>query len=274
MAVKRRAGSYLMLSVTEFGRQLITTGDLDPVYIALLNSKLDKLQLKRWLVTYWCFYDCGFSSWASEREGRDYWQALLVAAANTNPAPGGGRWPRAKERRHFRGAAAIKAVELLRKQYTHPEDMVNYIISGSMDIKSIMQRAQQHYLYGGWIAFKMADMIDAVLRIPVDQSDVTPFLYNTPRKSIETNSDVAGLTALQAMNWLRKQLYDYDIPHKPGKSPDNFCLETIWCKHYSHRNGHYPLLNDIREINHGLQSWVVHSKTAEQFKGAMPKNPS
>ena len=45
-------------------------------------------------------------------------------------------------------------------------------------------------------------------------------------------------------------------------------IETILCKWKSHMNGHYPLWNDIDEINEGLHGW---GETADKFWLAMPR---
>jgi Alpha-glutamyl/putrescinyl thymine pyrophosphorylase clade 2 len=265
--------------VDVFGRALFVTQDLDPIYVALLNMTAGDDQLDRWLVAYWCFYNAGAASWLSEREGKDFWHALMVAAKNKTPTPFNGRWPRGAERRHFRGAAAVKAVDALQRRYgTRPEDMVAYLLTGRMEVRSVIARAQHHYLFGPWIAFKVADMIDAVLGAKVAQNDITAFLYDTPRKSILENWEAGRLafkategTVLEkAMRWLQEELADCEIPHKPGRSPDWFALETVWCKHHSHMTGHYLPYHDINEIRHGLEPWLKSSQTAKRFLAAMP----
>ena len=121
--------------------------------------------------------------------------------------------------------------------------MIDYILDGKHDVRSIIERTKSHYLFGDWIAFKVADMLDAVYGIPVTQDDLSVFLYNTPRQSIlegwnkkvlplKAKDEATALT--EAMYWLQKQLKDCVIPHKPKKQPDWFSLETVWCKHLSH----------------------------------------
>src|SRR5690606_28721140 len=119
------------LEIEEFGRRLITTGDLDPVYIALHGAKLDDPVLHRWLIAYWCLYHCGVASYLSEFEGVRFWQELHRAARNEEPAPTGERWPRGSERRHWRGQQAIKSCgELWGRYGDEPEAMVDTIIAG------------------------------------------------------------------------------------------------------------------------------------------------
>lgn len=256
--------------MVEFGRQLFETADLDPVYVALLGARLSRSHLARWLIAYWCFYSCGPVSYLSEQEGPDFWRAMLKAAWNATPAPTGHRWPRGAERRHFRGAAAVSAIETLKRRYGNkPEDMLGYLTSGPRDIRAVMARARSHNMFGKWISFKVADMLDAVADYEVDQSDVSAFLYDTPRRSIRET--LPGWTLAEGMEWLQYELKDCRIPHKSWREPDRFSLETVFCKHLSHVHGCYPLGKDIREIRHGLAPWLKRSETARRFLKVMPE---
>lgn len=266
------------INVVDFGKILFESADLDPLYVALLGGALDRDQLCRWLVAYWCFYSSGFASLASERVGRGFWQLMTEAAVNTTDAPTGGRWPRGAERRHFRGKTAVEGVKQLEEYYgSRPEGMIDYLVSGKMDIDSVIQRAKTHKYFGNWIAFKISDMIDAVLRIRVAQDDLTVFLYDSPRKSIDECYLSGAITGgsgdryENAMNWLWGQLQECKIPHKPTSAPDWFSLETVWCKHLSHMHGHYPLYKDTIEIREGLEPWSEISATAHKLLKAMPE---
>ena len=274
-----------MTPIVDFGKELLRSFDLDPIYIALNRIELPEYKRARWLVAYWCFYHAGVASWMSDvRRGGDYyWGYMDNAARNILSAPTPQKtWPRGTERRHFRGKAAVRAVAELASCYPDAIYMLDYLCdAGPLDIKSVMERAQTHTMFGPWIAFKVADMLDAVWGVEVDQRDVSAFLYDSPRKSIEeccANDEVEIMCTkedepVKAMGWLQHQLRNYRIPHKLKMAPDYFALETIWCKHYSHRHGHYPLYKDIKEIRHGLEPWVEHSRTAGLFLEAMPKAP-
>lgn len=274
--------AYRKQGVVEFGRGLFDSADLDPIYVALNTLDLDAYQLSKWLTAYWLFYSAGFASYAAEHGYREYWNLLAKAARNTDPTPFGGRWPRGAERRHFRGVVAEKAIALLSQRYSDPTGLLEYILEGPKDVRAVMGRVQEHYLFGSWIAFKVADMLDAVWGEPIDQTDVSVFLYETPRKSILTKWQEGILpikatneadVLVEAMHWLKGELSDCCIPHKPGQPPDWFTLETVWCKHASHLSGHYSLYKDIREITHGVGAWKKHSPIAAKFAAALPREP-
>ena len=96
------------LGVEAFGRRLIETRDLDPAYVGLVGAKLPRPSWRVGCSLIGAFYHVGAASWISEQEA-DYWACMTTAAANLpEHSPRGlglpaERWPRASERRHFRG---------------------------------------------------------------------------------------------------------------------------------------------------------------------------
>lgn len=210
---------YQRLHIEEFGRQLITSGDLDPIYIALHRQGMSREQLHRWLLAYWCFYHAGFASYAAERELEHYWQVMENAARNTTviiaptatPAECGvnGQWPRGKERRHFRGQQGIKAIAELQATFGCPEYAVVDIAQeafrtfpmtlddGTADygVESftpkkipaipynvLVKRVKAWRGFGTWISYKVGDMLDRCAGIPIDFG-FDDAMYDEPHKA-------------------------------------------------------------------------------------------
>ena len=93
----RRPGDdrrYRRMKLEPFARQLITSGDLNPVAIMLVKASLPEDQLFRWLVSYWCLDHCGAASYLSDYQGVEFLRMLWRAAADSMAAPIGRRWPR------------------------------------------------------------------------------------------------------------------------------------------------------------------------------------
>src|SRR5690349_13751657 len=95
--------SYAPLTVEDFGRQLLTSQDLDPIYVALDVMDLDPVILRRWLLAYWCCYDAGVSCYIADRpdpstyDPTHFWVRMRAMAENELPSPLGGRWRRSAE---------------------------------------------------------------------------------------------------------------------------------------------------------------------------------
>ena len=272
---------YPKLDIVSFGRQLFSTGDLDPVYVSLIKANLDREVLARWLLCYWLFYNFGFAGYAAAFEKDSFWKLLDLASDNAVPAPTGGRWGRGTERRHFRGRVSSAAIRCLRDRYgSKPEDMLDYLSTGSLAVGDVIRRVELHVGFGSWIGFKVADMIDAVwLPGSVVQDKLSLFLYDTPRASIDLCYQIGLLSRLPrpncdkyeyAFGWLFTQLNDCLIPHKPQSPPDWFSLETVWCKHLSHMHGFYPLYKDTKELAHGVVPWSKCSSIASVCASHLP----
>lgn len=275
--------SYQKLNIFEFGTHLLTTNELDPVYVALVDTGWEWQHLYRWLIAYWCFYNCGVASYLSEFEGKEFWDRMEVAAVNEVPNPLGDRWARGSERRHFRGQQAIKAVAELRARYgKRPHDMVASIAGEAPDYVRIAKQVKTHRGFGDWISFKVADMVDRVLGVPVDFTEAAVFMFKDPVKAAlmlwREEQKLSPLAKPKNQTYVIHKVVEMLEDHfSEFKAPPYYDrpvslqeVETILCCWKSHMNGHYPLFNDIREIRSAVQPWVTTCKTAMQFLEHMP----
>ncbi len=232
----------------DFGNSLITIGDLDPIYIALNQLSLEDEPLARWLVSYWCFYHAGVSCYLSSSD--DFWGEMEGFAGDKEI-------PRGTERRHFRGKKAVDAVKHLRGLYSTAVEAINDLVGDLQDrptFQRISKKAQEWPMFGPWIAFKVADMLERCAGVPVDFSDCNLELYEEP---------IAGAMLIAEEEGWPKDLglvVDRLLHHYSDKlaPPDNDRpiniqeVETILCKFKSHRGGHYPVGKDTKEIGEGL----------------------
>lgn len=286
--------NYPRLSIYEFGEHLLTSGDLDPVYIALHKAELDEAQLYRWLLAYWCFYHCGVASYISEAQGDEFWQQMLIAGQNTYGSPTGERWPRGSERRHFRGEACIKALHQMRERFPDPADAVRWIAEHvtqtgePIPFVNIAARAKGLPLFGPWISFKVGDMLDRLGIVPVNFDQASVFMFTDPVKAalmLWRQHERLPAEAQPKDEATKLRIIDNVVAHLTDHFKDHTAppiherpvglqeIETILCCWKSHMNGHYPLYNDMTEINAGLRDWLPHSETARALYHAMPKEP-
>ena len=281
--------SYERLPIEKFGAHLLETNDLDPIYVALKNANMGEEHLKRWLVAYWCFYHAGVASYISDAGGVEFWERFYTAAQNTLPAPDGGRWPRGKERRHFRGKAALDTTIKLRAIFPRePEKMVDDIIGADQEenrkFSDVANRAKKYPLFGPWISFKVCDMLERVLGVKIDFSQASVFIFTDPLKaaimlwrirnglSDEAKPADQDKAVAEVVSYLEKVFEDYRAPPDEDRPIGLQEIETILCKWKSHMNGHYPLNNDLIEIEQSLKGWTLFSKTAEKILQVMPRS--
>ena len=273
--------SYPILTVEEFGRQLIESGDLDPVYIALSKVEWSDAQRKRWLVAYWLFYHPGSASYMCTGEGEYFWNRVANAARNEdNTSPLDGRWPRASERRHFRGDKCVKAVAELRKRFPKAEDMVDFIADAAPDYKAVFNRVCSLPQFGPWMAFKIADMLERVEGVPVDFNLDSVTMFDDPKRAaimvwkIKAEMDPKddrvkpkdpARAVRDVVDYLIDHFKDMTAPPAHDRAIGYQEVETVLCCWKSHTNGHYPVGNDIVEIGKGLREWAVESEAAREM---------
>jgi hypothetical protein len=255
----------MTMEIKKFGEALIKTRDLDPVYCAIHGAQLPADQLRRLLIAYWCFYHLGSAAHISEQRGAAFWSLMMEAARNERPAPDGGRWPRASERRHFRGHTAVNAVTALSK--ATPESWVHRLEDYRTETE-IMDEVRTWPFFGPWIAFKAADMMERVVGTKVKFSQNIGLMYDAPRAGLALlASGPSDMDAQYA--GLMKHFAKFSAP--PGH--DRPCgaqeVETILCKWKSHTTGHYEIGKDCAEVRHALTGgW---GKTADKLMKSAPE---
>jgi Alpha-glutamyl/putrescinyl thymine pyrophosphorylase clade 2 len=254
------------LSWQAFGKALLDTGDLDPIYVMLTSSSMDKAQLHRWLLAYWMFYHAGVSSRLSELGGYTFWEGCLQGY--------NGKWPRGTERRHFRGQKALDAIEWLAHKYgSTPEaavpDVHGLPYRHKADFAAVRDRAMSWPQFGPWIAFKMADMLDRCAQLPVDFTSCAFGVYRDPvlgAALLLHGSKAHPITPKEldmVLQMICEHFADYTAPPYHDRAVNVQEAETILCKWKSHMGGHYPVGKDTCEIIHGLDNW---GETAQNLK--------
>lgn len=261
-----------LLEVADFGRQLVETGDLDPVYIALYRAELEPLKLRRWLLAYWCFYHMGSASWIVGQP--NYWKAMELAAA-------GPVHPRGTERRHFRGSASIKSVAYLKSRDVaglfQPFD--DHGADGkTMTLKEVMDYVKEWVGFGDWIAFKVADMLERLGMVRIDFRDTDTFLFKSPREGaelvVERYGPKKGVADKPkwALDYLSKRLGSLLAPPGYERRLNGQEYETILCKWCSHSKGRYYVGHDLKEVEEALGRYPK-SRMAQLLRRSLREAP-
>jgi hypothetical protein len=279
----------MTLDIRTFGDALIRTRDLDPLYVGLVGAALPRDQLARYLLAYACFYHCGSAAWLSQCEGDHYWRVMRTAAVNEiSPREVGGltaeRWSRAAERRHFRGEKCVRAVEWLRNEYERPENPITSLLNapmgaligqfaGTLTEKVVMGRVQEWPLFGPWIAFKCADMLERVWGAPIAFDRNLGLMYEEPRAALQMLiDDPADPERYNTRADAYNDLLDTFSRRPAPPAGDRMCgpqeVETVLCKWKSHVGGHYWVGKDIHEQRAALVGW---GDTAARILRAYPE---
>jgi hypothetical protein len=258
------------LGVIEFGKLLVESGDLDPLYIALWNSGMENSQLKRWLVCYWCYYHAGLSCLVSEAEGKSFWSFMRrIATAGT-------QYPRGTERRHFRGKLAMESVRRLGSEYPSPETLVDWLGEGGPTALGVTKRVLSLYGFGEWIKWKVPDMLDRLDLAPIRfaEGDLA-LMFSTSKQGAYETCKACGIEAVDelraAHRYLKRKLGKLKAPPRYERRINVQETETIFCKWKSHLGGHYPIGKDCLELREGVEQFG-ECQTARSVLSALPES--
>lgn len=284
------------LTIEQFGEALLTSGDLDPMYLAVNKARLDYEQLNRLMLSYFCFYHLGAAARMAEaRTAKDFWKMMLEAATYSPVKhPEARAWPRGAERRHYRGDQARKSMLELDAAYNKPKfnvaGAVGHFIGAAnthddfLTFGSISKAVQTHRGFGTWIAFKVADVAERVLGYDVDFKDCHLGIYKDPREGAAVALlalDPAKGREFAGKGW-EFPITDDQLERTVAHYATHFSkikarglerkvnvqeVETIFCKYKSHLKGHYPVGKDSEEIRHGLEGW---GDLADELRKGIP----
>jgi hypothetical protein len=194
-----------------------------------------------------------------------FWDCVKVAAKNLlfpdeiQTGLPHGRWPRGAERRHFRGEKCVEAVKQL--SWITPERLIGDLLrpvrhQNTLRAEVVMGRIVMWPMFGPWIAFKAADMLERLFDAPIEFSDDL-VLYKEPRAAL----DLLPSEPLGNTQWLISHFSKaFLAPPNESRRCNVQEVETVLCKWKSHVNGHYWVGKDIHEIRAGLKGWGVTAK--------------
>lgn len=263
-------GEQWLDNPVEWGRQLIVSEDHDPLYSGLVRWQRgggDADRLRRFLIAYWSCYSVGASWRISECEGLEFWRVLWHAANNS---PGAtpwdvlevkvkdDRWPRAHERRHWRGQKCIDSVLWLKDAFPQPEDAVRELegLPGQINLRAVELAVTRWPQFGPWIAFKAADMLERVLGVPVEFPTSITTMYRDPRKGAEMAGPfLRGMDPQEVTQHLLDEYEGLQAPPLRDRNVNVQEVETVLCKWKSARNGKYWIGCDTASHREELELW-------------------
>ena len=231
----------------EFGVDLITTYDLDPIYPMVVAADLDDSTLKKWLLAYWCYYDAGVASRIAE--SKDFYMAMKQGVAEG--------WPRGMERRYFYSKQAMNCINGL-IEAGKPEEIVDFMTQYD-DFQSLSDAVISFTGFGPWMAWKIGDMAERVLQIDVDFSNSELGIYKDPLQGAAyiKCGDKNYPISLDELHGVCETMEDdfslYLAPPFLDRPINIQEVETVLCKYKAHCFGHYPYGNDTIHIAKALE---------------------
>jgi len=245
-------------NIEAFSLALLNTEDLDPVYCMLWRAGLEPELLNRWLLAYFWFYHAGVASQIAESS--DFFHTALWAFDN--------KWPRGAERRHFRTSQARDSILWFKHTYGTAANAIEALGDGTFT--QVASRVRAWPMFGPWITFKVADMLERVLARSVSFIDCRlDGVYEEPVEGAKIAAREWGRPGLSFSDTVQLLLHaigSRKAPPRYDRALNIQEIETCFCKFKSHRRGHYAVGKDTKEIFHGLTG---RGPLATRLQGAL-----
>lgn len=257
-----------LAGVLKFGRELLRTNDLDPVFIALHDSGMNFRELRRFILAYTCLHHLGGCARLASYNSDAYWTWLQIAAEDQ------ANWPRSADRRHWHGDASRVCVRYLRDNYKKPEHVVDYWLE-ELTFPAIRKRVTSFPQYGDWAAFKVADLGNRVLGLPVSFEGCELGFYKDPRKGAalvftgDMNAKITDGDVGAVVERLQHELRGFKAPPRYERSINVQEVETILCKYKSSVNKSYYLGKDTVDFYEQLGDFKRWGPVAKRMRAAL-----
>jgi hypothetical protein len=237
--------SVLIADMARFGRRLIQSGDIDPAYPVLKHlyqaRSLDLEQALWQTAVYVAFYHLP-SALAFYRE---------------HPSPGritdaDAPFPCGIERRGLRGGKVVRHLNHLSNEF-RVFGIAQWITQGwgtdpRQNFRVFTKQAMGLWNNGRWAAFKWAELLKKVHRLPLDAPDMCLEHCSGPREGLLMAYGLPETTTTQRLNE-QAMLLRCDLAHNHNLHiADWEELETLLCNWHSYRLGKYEIGHDIHEM--------------------------
>ncbi len=258
---------YKRLSIIEFGRQLLETNDLDPVYVALWNAKFTRIDRCRFILGWMMYYHCGLACWLMEQ--KSLLGGIKYVAEHDK------EFPRGSQRKHHRKEPALKCYQGLR-QFKTATGFIGWCAEAGPRARAVYNRVISLPGWGPCFGWRIADLIDReALGISRFCSDDTDLFFSSPRKGAILCANTYKLNmenpCLAAHDYVMGYLGHYKAPPRYERAINIQETETIFCKWKSHISGRYAIGRDTQRAREQLEAFKELTLCQRLLK-AMPKN--
>jgi hypothetical protein len=225
-----------------FGKFIFEQREADPGYYVvsyLRNMNYLEAQLFRFCVAWCAFYNLGIAAKASELQGKQFYAYLNKVYPTAK---------RASERRHFRGAAGLKALAQWQENWPKPEALAEFIIgSGDLynpDMGTIRTRCESVAQMGDYFKWKWGDLGEVLNQKPVlfrGWENVSPKVPQQGAALIAAEAGKPELSTEQVYRSISSQMRRMGAVsyYAPWRKFDVQDAETICCVYKQYRSGSY-----------------------------------
>lgn len=233
--------------------------------------------MKRFIVAFLALDSFGQGCYISRFSGSQFFSVLTDAASNAGtPCPLGGRWQKGGSRGQRSGNQVVRSIKAI-EHHGSPEAFID-AVTAKLDYASYSEAVAQHWGWGEWCRFKMGDMLERVMRIPLRFTDDSK-MCGEPEKGAVLWADThpTGFPETKqhkiqrAISYLRETLAAHRAPPHHDRPLNIQEFETVFCKWNKHTKGKYPVGDDIPKLRASLAQWAPFDDMAEGLLRVYPQ---
>jgi hypothetical protein len=203
------------------------------------------------------YYHTGTAAQAADYEGKDFWDYLKHIYPSA---------PRASERRHFRGAAGLYALDVMEKFSPDPSQFFSQFPATYAGVKSVCENKLSNF--GSYFQLKICDYMDRCLTMPIrSYVGLERNLPTLPAKAVLMM--VPHLPVVYGFQEICQQVYQLGIMAPPifDRHLGPAEVETILCDWKRAKTGSSWLGADVLDKRNALKGY---GKKAEAMSDMMP----
>lgn len=227
----------------QFARELVTTGELDPIYTMAYRARAEKgdAWVQRFLMYMLMFYDAKGAAVAADAE--DFWKHVEATYPTAT---------RGKERRYFRGEAGVASYTSLQLRGSAESAFQTPIQARTLpEVRSSLLR-EKIAGFGDYFMLKWADYLANVMLVPIDFSHLPFMLPSPPLKCIK--QVFPGVYVKDGLDEITHWVADLPDPFSGTRLCGYSEAETIACAIPSYLiKGRYKMGDDIRKYQEQLK---------------------
>lgn len=230
------------LSIVEFGKQLIDTGDLDPVYIAIHKSGLSSGDKVEFVLSWLMYYHCGLACWTLAQSRPVLDTLMLIAKASSG-------FPRGSQRVHHRGQVAVDSANDLLQSIKVARSFLPWTLQEGQTGRAVFYRICELVGWGPCMAWRVPDLWERLgLANTLLTDGDTDLFFSNPRRGAILCCEEYGLDTsnpcLSAHKYLMEHLGHLLAPPRYERTIGVQETETVFCKWKSHMVGRYKVGRD------------------------------
>lgn len=230
-----------------FARELVTTGELDPMYTMLYRARALKGDewVKQFSMYFLMFYESSKAVEFASLPQDVFWEAIDDMYDDL---------PRGSERRYFRGAKGRDSIQSLQALGSPVAAFDTPVQARTLPAFRTALRAANIVGFGDYFALKWADYQDCIFQTGIDFTDLHKYLPDPPLKCLKTV--FPEMSHEKALGEITSWISDMDDPFSGLRKCGRSEAETVACAIPSYLIKHrYKMGDDIKKYREQLKNY-------------------